>query len=217
MADRVARGYPPGSRTATRAPGVALPTALFALALTYLLGSFPTGLVLAWVWVGVDVRTVGSGNPGATNVARVAGRRLGLLTLAGDAAKGLIPVLLAPLVFGDPAYAGFVGLAAFIGHCWSVFLGFRGGKGVATAAGVLIGLAPGPALVAVVTWLLVVKLTQRASLAALVAAALLPLLCLALAPDAAWVALSLAVGVGWRHKDNIARLRSGTELAAPGP
>jgi glycerol-3-phosphate acyltransferase PlsY len=190
---------------------------MFALALTYLVASTPTGLVLAWVWADVDVRTAGSGNTGATNVARVAGRRLGALTLAGDLLKGLVPVLLAPLVVDDPTYAGAIAVAAFVGHCWSVFLGFRGGKGVATAAGGLLGLAPGPALIAVVTWLLVVKLTRRASVAALVAAAMLPLLCLALAPDATWVAVVLAAGVGWRHRSNVARLRSGTELTAPGP
>lgn len=185
---------------------------MFALSLTYLFASFPTGLVLAWLWADVDVRTLGSGNTGATNVGRVAGRRLGAITLAGDAGKGLVPVLLAPLVFDDPTFLGAVALMAFTGHCWSVFLGFRGGKGVATAAGALLGLAPGPALVAVVTWLLVVKLTRRASIAALVAAALLPLLCLALAPDAAWVAVCLALGVAWRHRSNLSRLRDGTEL-----
>lgn len=198
-------------------PGDALLAELFALGLTYLVGSFPTGLVLAWAWADTDVRTVGSGNTGATNVARVAGRRLGALTLAGDAAKGLVPVLLAPLVFDDPTFVGAVALAAFAGHCWSVFLGFRGGKGVATAAGALLGLAAGPALVAVVAWLLVVKLTRRASIAALVAAALLPVLCMALAPDATWVSVVLAAGVAWRHRSNLDRLRTGTELTTNGP
>jgi glycerol-3-phosphate acyltransferase PlsY len=187
-------------------------TALFAILLTYLLASFPTGLVLAWVWADMDVRTAGSGNTGATNVGRLAGRRLGGITLAGDAAKGFLPVLLAPLVFDDPTYVGAVALAAFAGHCWSVFLGFRGGKGVATAAGALLGIAPGPALVAVVTWLLVVKITRRASIAALVSAALLPILCMLLEPEAAWVAVSLALGVAWRHRANVSRLREGVEL-----
>ena len=187
-------------------------TVLFVIALAYVLGSLPTGLALTWLWTDQDVRTLGSGNTGATNVARVAGRRLGAVTLAGDLLKGLVPVLAAPLVSPDPALGGAVALAAFTGHCWSVFLGFRGGKGVATAAGSLLALAPGPTLVAFVTWGLIVRVTRRASVAALVAAAILPLLSATLTPDATWVALLLAVGVAWRHRSNLARLRSGTEL-----
>ena len=190
---------------------------MFVLLMTYLAGSVPTGLALTWIWTDQDVRTLGSGNSGATNVARVAGRMLGGITLVVDLLKGLVPVLLAGLLTSDPAMHGAVALAAFVGHCWSVFLGLRGGKGVATAAGALLALAPGPALVAVVTWLIIIRLTRRASIAALVAAALLPLLCMALNPDVTWVALLLAAGVAWRHRTNIARLRAGTELSAEGP
>jgi len=186
---------------------------LLVIALAYVLGSLPTGLALTWLWTDQDVRTLGSRNTGATNVARVAGRRLGAVTLAGDLLKGLVPVLLAPLVSSDPALGGAVAGAAVTGHRWSVFLGFRGGKGVATAAGSLLALAPGPALVAFVTWGLIIRLTRRASVAALAAAGILPLLCAALATDATWVALLLAVGITWRHRNNLARLRSGTELS----
>lgn len=186
---------------------------LLVIALAYVLGSLPTGLALTWLWTDQDVRTLGSRNTGATNVARVAGRRLGAVTLAGDLLKGLVPVLVAPLASTEPALGGAVAVAAFTGHCWSVFLGFRGGKGVATAAGSLLALAPGPTLVALVTWGIVVRVTRRASVAALVSAALIPLLCAALSPDATWVALLLAVGVGWRHRSNLSRLRSGTELS----
>ncbi|MEC8425782.1 MAG: glycerol-3-phosphate 1-O-acyltransferase PlsY [Myxococcota bacterium] len=187
-------------------------TALVALFLAYLVGSFPTGLVLAWTWRDIDVRCHGSGNTGATNVGRIAGRRLGRVTLAIDAAKGLLPVVLSTAVFDDTAISGAMVLAAVVGHCWSLFLGFRGGKGVATAAGALLGLAPGPGLVATVSWLIVVRTTRRASAAALVAAAVLPLLCALLSPHATWIALCVALLVGWQHRTNIERLLSGTEL-----
>lgn len=187
-------------------------TALIALMLAYLIGSFPTGLVLAWTWRDIDVRCHGSGNTGATNVGRIAGQRLGRLTLGIDATKGLMPVILSPMVFDDTAFAGAMALASVAGHCWSLFLGFRGGKGVATAAGALLGLAPGPGLVAVVSWMIVVRATRRASVAALVAAALLPVLCALLSPHATWVAVCLALLVGWRHRTNLERLLAGTEL-----
>lgn len=190
---------------------------LLVIALAYVVGSLPTGLALTWLWTDQDVRTLGSGNTGATNVARVAGRRLGAVTLAGDLLKGLVPVLVAPLASPEPAVGGAVALAAFTGHCWSVFLGFRGGKGVATAAGSLLALAPGPTLAALVTWGIVVRITRRASVAALVSAALLPVLCAALSTGATEVALLLAVGVGWRHRSNLSRLWSGTELSTDPP
>lgn len=186
--------------------------AAFALLLTYLLGSFPTGLVLSLLLADKDVREHGSGNIGATNVARVVSKPLGAITLVGDMAKGLVPTLLAPLVHPDPRFAGAVAIAAFMGHCWSVFLGFRGGKGVATAAGGLLALATGPTLVAVAAWAGVVALTRKSSLGALIAAGLLPLLCAWWRPDVAPFAFLIALGVAWRHKDNIRRLRDRTEL-----
>ncbi len=186
--------------------------AAFALLLTYLLGSFPTGLALSWLVADIDVREHGSGNIGATNVARVVSKKLGAITLAGDLCKGLVPTLLAPLVLPDPRYVGAVAVTAFIGHCWSAFLGFRGGKGVATAAGGLLALAPVPTLLAVATWGAVVGLTRKSSLGALVAAAVLPLACWAWQPDQAPSALAIALGVAWRHEENIRRLRGGAEL-----
>src|SRR4051812_37053636 len=107
----------------------------------YLLGSVPTGYILGYL-SGVDVRKAGSGNVGATNVARVAGKKLGLLTLIGDAAKGVLPVLLARRLDLDATVLGLVALAAFLGHLYPIFLKFRGGKGVATALGALLALAP---------------------------------------------------------------------------
>src|SRR3954471_2258502 len=105
----------------------------------YLLGSVPTGYILGY-FSGIDVRKAGSGNVGATNVARVAGKKVGILTLIGDAAKGFLPVLLARRLGFDPTVLGLAALAAFLGHLYPVFLNFRGGKGVATALGALVAL-----------------------------------------------------------------------------
>ncbi|RME22945.1 MAG: glycerol-3-phosphate 1-O-acyltransferase [Deltaproteobacteria bacterium] len=184
------------------------------LLLSYLLGAFPTGVVLATLYADTDITARGSGNIGATNMYRILGRGFGLLTLGVDLLKGLVPVLVATTLLPSPLYAGLVGLAAFAGHCWSPFLDMRGGKGVATGAGVMLALAPGPALLAGLTWMLVVGATRRSSLGALVAVAVLPLLCLVLAPGATWEALALGLGITWRHRDNLARLRAGTELSA---
>src|SRR5713226_7569979 len=110
----------------------------------YLLGSVPTGFILGYL-AGVDVRKAGSGNVGATNVARVAGKKLGLLTLLGDAAKGFVPVYVAIKMDLGVPLTGLVALAAFLGHLYPVFLKFQGGKGVATALGALSALAPAAA------------------------------------------------------------------------
>ncbi|NCP78361.1 MAG: acyl-phosphate glycerol 3-phosphate acyltransferase, partial [Desulfuromonadales bacterium] len=118
-------------------------TVFFFLLATYLIGAIPTGLVLTRLAGGADVRTAGSGNIGATNVYRVAGRTLGILTLAGDCLKGVLPLLAAISLFqlSQPQIA-LVGVTAFLGHCYPVYLGFKGGKGVATALGVLLVLSP---------------------------------------------------------------------------
>lgn len=186
--------------------------ALAWLLLTYLLGAFPTGVVVATLFADVDLTALGSGNIGATNANRVLGRGYGVATLAGDLLKGLLPVLASTWVLDAPWYAGLVGLAAFAGHCWSPFLDLRGGKGVATSAGAMLALAPLPTLAAAAAWGLVVSVTHKSSLGALVAVALLPLLCLLLAPGATWVAVLLGIGVVSRHGDNLRRLRAGTEL-----
>ncbi len=185
--------------------------ALSWLVLSYLLGAFPTGVVVGTLYADVDITGQGSGNIGATNMNRVLGRGYGIATLVGDLLKGLVPVLLAPLLVQGPVYAGLVAIACFAGHCWSPFLDFRGGKGVATSAGAMLALAPGPTLLAAVAWVLVVAVTRKSSLGALVAVVLLPIVCLVLAPAVTWVAAVLGIGVVSRHKDNLARLRAGTE------
>lgn len=183
------------------------------LLISWLLGSFPTGVVLASLHADVDIRGQGSGNIGATNMNRVLGRGFGVTTLVVDLLKGLLAVLGATLLWPEApaAYPALCGLLAFAGHCWSPLLDFRGGKGVATGAGVMLALAPQAALLAGLGWLIVVLITRRSSLAALFSVALLPLLTLGLAPAQLPVALLLGAGIVWRHRENLARLRAGTE------
>jgi glycerol-3-phosphate acyltransferase PlsY len=183
----------------------------FYLALTYLVASIPTGVVLGTLFADVDVTRHGSGNIGATNVTRVLGRGFGAATLAGDVLKGFVPVALAPLVYESHAMIGIVAMVAFAGHCWSAYLDFRGGKGVATAAGGMLAVAPFSTLLAAIVWMLVFMVWRKASLGALVAAGALPVLVAFFRPDALWVTVALGAGVGWRHKENVRRLLAGTE------
>jgi glycerol-3-phosphate acyltransferase PlsY len=178
----------------------------------YLLGSIPTGYILGY-FSGVDVRKAGSGNVGATNVARVAGKKLGLLTLIGDAAKGVVPVCLARAVgFGDDV-AVLAALAAFLGHLYPVFLKFQGGKGVATALGALAALAPAAAVVLLAVFLIVFAAGRIVSLASMLAAAAAPaaVWLLGYPPSMAALAATMALYIIWRHRENIRRLMSGAE------
>jgi len=184
------------------------------LLLTYLLASVPFGLVLCAVIVDADPRDGGSGNIGATNVYRQFGTRLGLLTLLLDALKGGLPTAAALVAFPNPHVAGLVALVAFAGHCFSAYLSFRGGKGVATAAGVLLALSPAAALLSLLVWFVVVAATRRSSLGALITAILMPIFVGIAAPVHLWAALLLTVGVVLRHRDNISRLLRREELAA---
>ncbi|MBI3770921.1 MAG: glycerol-3-phosphate 1-O-acyltransferase PlsY [Deltaproteobacteria bacterium] len=186
--------------------------ALALLVVAYLCGSIPTGVLLSRRR-GVDPRDIGSGNIGATNVARAAGPAAGLLTLAGDTLKGLLPVLIAGALGLSSTTIALVGLAAFLGHLYSCFLGFDGGKGVATTLGVLIGLAPSCAALLAAAFVLTIALARYVSLASLLAAALTAPLLLALGYPAATVLVGLVMSalVTLRHRDNIRRLRFGTE------
>lgn len=193
-----------------------------AVLAAYLLGAIPNGLLIARL-KGIDIRTVGSGNIGATNVFRSVGRGWGILTFALDALKGLIPAWGFPLLWarmtGQPANPDFgilFGVAAIAGHNWPVYLGFKGGKGVATSAGVLIGIAPAAVLVGAVCWGLVCFLSRYVSLASIAAAVAVPV--------AGWflyrpsrglllpgVLALLGLVIIVRHKANIQRLLKGTE------
>lgn len=179
----------------------------------YLLGSLPFAVWVSRIFGLADPRTFGSGNPGATNVLRSGSKAAALLTLAGDAVKGWAAMELAGILGGGALSVALAGLAAFIGHLYPIFLRFRGGKGVATALGVLAGFSGLLALIASAIWLVVVMVSRYSSLAAVVTAAL--------APVAAWLLLGDAMSVTviaimscllvWRHRLNLLRLREGTE------
>ena len=188
------------------APGVLLLVALAA----YLLGSVPFGIVMARAFGLGDLRRVGSGNIGATNVLRTGNRTAALLTLLGDAGKGGAAVLLARALFAEDA-AQVAGLAAFLGHCFPVYLRFHGGKGVATFLGTLLALSFPLGLAVCLTWLATAALMRISSLSALVAAAMAPVWALWLHPSAAALCVGLAAAILYRHKANIARIRAGTE------
>lgn len=191
---------------------LALPIALGLLVGGYLLGSIPFGLVVTRLGGAGDIRQVGSGNIGATNVLRTGRKDLALLTLLGDGGKGIVAVLLARHFFGETA-AALAGGAAFLGHLFPVWLGFKGGKGVATFFGVMLTAAWPVGVMAAITWLAVAALMRLSSLAALTAVALAPLFAIATDQAIPMVALAafMAVLIFIRHKDNIARLRTGTE------
>jgi glycerol-3-phosphate acyltransferase PlsY len=187
---------------------------VLAAVAAYVVGAIPVGYFVARLFGVTDIRRRGSGNIGATNVLRTAGRLPGLVTLFGDIAKGWIAVALAGRIGGDVASALAVGaVAAVVGNCWSVFLGFRGGKGVATGLGALLRLVPMATLAALPVFLVVVLTTRFVSLGSLLGAACVPFGALALgAPRPAVLgALAVAVIVVLRHHENIARLRAGTE------
>ena len=185
----------------------------------YLLGSVPFGLLLGKLFGGKDVRTVGSGNIGATNVARAAGAAAGILTLLLDTAKGTLPVWLAARFAGESAaWMMIAGLAAIAGHCFPVWLGFRGGKGVATAAGVFFVLCPLAMSAAIVLFILVVVFWGYVSLGSIAAAAAMPLLVyLFWAPrhapplSVSFGTLLAALLIIWKHEGNIRRLLAGEE------
>ncbi|MPY74486.1 MAG: glycerol-3-phosphate 1-O-acyltransferase PlsY [Alphaproteobacteria bacterium] len=184
-----------------------------ALAASYLLGSIPCGLLLTRAAGLGDIRSIGSGNIGATNVLRTGNKPIALLTLLGDFGKGLAAVLIARAVWPDePMLPALAALAAVLGHLFPVWLRFKGGKGVATALGVLAGLAWQVGLFAALAWLAVALVFRYSSLASLVA--------VALAPAAMWhfatgfdagVVLVIAALVWLRHHENIRRLIGGTE------
>jgi len=178
----------------------------------YLLGSVPTGLLLGKFY-GIDVRQEGSGNIGATNLYRTVGRKVGIITLLGDCLKGLLPVLLVwKLGMGEPMQA-WVGLAAFFGHVFSIFLLFKGGKGVATALGVYLALAPLAVLGALAAFVLLVLIWRYISLGSIVAAAVMPLI-IWFIPHSQQLLIATALisaTVIIKHHANISRLVAGTE------
>jgi glycerol-3-phosphate acyltransferase PlsY len=187
--------------------------ALLLVLFGFFLGSIPTGVILAKVFSGIDPRQVGSGNIGATNVLRAAGKKVAVATLLGDILKGVIPVLIAEAVLDSYFWIGAVALAAFLGHIFSVFLKFKGGKGAATALGVFLALSPLSAGLAFAVCAATVAKWRYISLGSLVATAAFPGFLLLFDPHRVIVpfALIIAALIFWRHRENIKRLLAGTE------
>ncbi len=181
--------------------------------LAYLFGSVSSAIVVARLMGLPDPRTVGSRNPGATNILRYGGKLAAAATLFGDVLKGVVPVVLAQALTGDTWLLAATAFGAFLGHLYPVFFGFHGGKGVATALGVWLALDPWIALLLVATWLATAAVFRYSSLAALVATALAPVYVAWRLPGAAPLALALVMGalLFLRHKDNIRRLLAGQE------
>lgn len=181
--------------------------------LGYLIGSLPLGYLVARRWAGVDLRRVGSGNVGATNVLRVSGPSLGILVMAVDMAKGIAAVTVAGPVAQSAAGPVAAGVAAVAGHMFPIWLGGRGGKGVATACGVFAVLAPAATACAAVTFLLTAWATRLVSAGSVVAAATLPLAATMFgsAPVVVDGSVAAAALIVWRHKGNLQRVWRGTE------
>lgn len=180
----------------------------------YLLGSLSSAIITCRLMGLPDPRSGGSGNPGATNVLRLGGKKAAAITLAGDMLKGLLPVLAVKALGADLTIQSAVAVAAFLGHLYPVFFGFRGGKGVATVLGVLLGLYWPVGLLTIASWLVIAKGFKISSLAALIAILLTPLYVLWLKPGEP-VLLATVIFMGtllfWRHRSNIRNLLRGEE------
>jgi glycerol-3-phosphate acyltransferase PlsY len=186
---------------------------IFLIAVAFVLGSIPFGIITAKA-KGIDLKKVGSGNIGATNVLRSLGKWPAILTLLGDILKGTLAVAIGKYAGVEPIFEGFIGMSAILGHNFSIFLGFRGGKGVATSIGVLLFYVPYGALFTVIIWAVVVLFTKYSSLGAIVSFTLLPLNVLLIhSQDTTkfFVSLLISVFIIIRHQDNIRRLMKGTE------
>lgn len=185
----------------------------FLVPLAYFLGSLSSAVIVSRLFHLPDPREQGSKNPGATNVLRLGGKKAAAITLLGDAAKGLVPVLLAKVFGADALSMALVGLAAFLGHLYPVFFQFKGGKGVATALGVLSGFSWAVGLAALATWIMVALISRISSLAALVASVLTPVYVWLVTGSEQLIGVSgvMAVFLIWRHRGNIERLLQGQE------
>ncbi|HFD92784.1 MAG TPA: glycerol-3-phosphate 1-O-acyltransferase [Gammaproteobacteria bacterium] len=179
----------------------------------YLLGSLSSAIIMCRLFSLPDPRSQGSGNPGATNVLRFGGKKIAIMVLTGDILKGLIPVLVATYAGLTPAGIALVGVAAFLGHLYPVFFGFQGGKGVATALGVLLGMSWLLGLAIIATWLIMAMIFRISSLSAITAAIAAPFFTWLLQPDPTAIAAvsTMALLLLLRHKRNIQNLLQGTE------
>ena len=187
---------------------------IFILIVIYLIAAVPTGIVLARVMGYEDVRDKGSGNIGATNVYRVAGKLPGVLTLVGDILKGFLPLLACKTwLTPTPTQLGIACAVAIVGHCYPVYLKFRGGKGIATALGIFLVISPAAVLGAAIVFGVAIAITRFISLGSVLAAMSAPLLVLMLnEPQPIFLAtLFIAALIIWRHRNNIKRLIDGSE------
>ncbi len=178
------------------------------IVLSFLLGSIPFGVIVARIFKGEDPRKIGSKNIGATNVARAAGAKAGILTLILDILKGAIPVVVSYKIFPSSSFAFLCGLSAIIGHCYSPFLKFKGGKGVATGAGVFLAFNPKAFLIALIIFLTIFMTTRIVSLSSILSALSMPVLILWITKDTekAFITFLAAILIVYRHKENIKRL-----------
>lgn len=179
----------------------------------YLLGSISSAIIVCRLMGLPDPRTQGSNNPGATNVLRLGGKKAAAITLLGDALKGLIPVLIAHALNASALIIALTGMAAFLGHLYPVFFGFKGGKGVATAMGVQFGLSWMIGLSVVTIWLFIAKIMNISSLAGLIAMAAAPLIVWWFwpAPEVIIMQVVMSILLFWRHRSNIQNLLGGKE------
>jgi len=180
------------------------------VAIGYLLGSLCSAVIVCQLFKLPDPRTKGSNNPGATNVLRLAGKKYAAIVLLGDVLKGLLPVWIASLMHVSPFAQGLVGLAAVLGHVYPVFFDFKGGKGVATTLGVLLGFQPILGLVVMIIWMLVAYFSRYASLASMIAISVAPFLQLN-GKSAFFPFVAIALLVLYQHRNNITRLQEGHE------
>lgn len=185
----------------------------FLTILAYFIGSISTAIITCKLLGKVDPRTVGSKNPGATNVLRYAGKTAAIITLLGDSLKGLIPVAIAHAAGLDWGWLVIVGIAAFLGHLYPFFYGFKGGKGVATAMGIYIGLHPIIGLAVIATWLAMALAFNISSLAALIAALLAPFYFYLITDSVPLLIglLFITALIYWRHRSNIQHIMDGSE------
>ncbi|MEL0585105.1 MAG: glycerol-3-phosphate 1-O-acyltransferase PlsY [Candidatus Thiodiazotropha sp. (ex. Lucinoma kazani)] len=179
----------------------------------YLLGSISSAIIVCRLMGLPDPRSQGSNNPGATNVLRIGGKKAAAITLLGDSLKGLIPMITAHLLEATPLILALTGIAAFLGHLYPIFFGFKGGKGVATALGVQFGLHWGIGGAVALIWLFIAKVVKISSLSALVSMALAPLIVWAIWPKTELVVMQVAMStlLFWRHRSNISNLLKGSE------
>ncbi len=183
---------------------------IFGLIISYLLGSIPMGLLLTKLMGKGDLRQVGSGNIGATNVMRVGGLRMAGLVWLLDMAKAIAAVFVGKYIAGD-AFGAWCGFAAIVGHCYPIWLKFKGGKGISSLFGVLLAVSPLSFVICGIEWLLVALTSGVSSLGATVVFCLIPILGFAIGVNVGFAFLAIGLLCMWRHRENIKRLRGGSE------